>query len=307
MMKKLLNGFIIVSIILLISCEKNIINPPIVTQESLSVFWENTEISMDIGEILELRWDSNRPIKPKVNSGGSAVVITGMTENSVQVMAIESGKDIVSLYIDGKEIICVVTVNENTFYIDEPEEEQSLEEIPAKIIVPYTMKYLSIGQETQITVYLENGGYEDDQQFTFLREQGKNCILVEGISNVATVKAINEGIQYLLISHQRTVENRIIIFDVLPPAPPPPPIIDVSESPLIVRKGETKQLNIILLNGKKTDMEKFEFQIVENAYAIDVKQYGNLLNVTGIAPGVGNIRIRNPAALRDYYVMVIVD
>jgi hypothetical protein len=114
-------------------------------------------------------------------------------------------------------------------------------------------------------------------------------------------------VQYLLVSHPKAVENKIIIYDVLPPAPPSPPVIDVSESPLILRKGETKPLAITLLNGKKSDMEKFEFQVIENAYSIDVKQKGSILNVTGIAPGVGKIRIRNPAALRDYDVMVIVD
>jgi len=91
------------------------------------------------------------------------------------------------------------------------------------------------------------------------------------------------------------------------PSPPPPPDIDVSESPMIVRKDQTKPLQMILLNGDAADREKFQFQVVENAYAIEVRQQGSVLNVTGIAPGAGKIRITNPAALRDYDVMVIVD
>jgi len=47
--------------------------------------------------------------------------------------------------------------------------------------------------------------------------------------------------------------------------------------------------------------------VVENAYAIEVKQSGDTLHITGIAPGAGKIRIQHPAALRDYDVMVIVD
>jgi hypothetical protein len=306
-MKKVSIGLLFVSIFLLIACERNIENPPNVEHESLSVFWKNASISMNLGEIHELRWDSSRPIQPTVHSGGSAVVITGMTENSVQIMAIESGMDVVSLIIEGKEIICVVMVNEDIFIMDEPEDVPLLDDFPVKIIVPYTKKFLSIGQETAITVYLENGGYKDELNFTFSKEQGKNCIAIEEVSNIVIIKAIGEGVQYLLISHPKAVENKIIIYDVLPPALPSPSVIDVSESPLIIRKGETKPLTILLLNGKKPDMEKFEFKVIENAYSIDVKQNGSILNVTGIAPGVGKIRIRNPAALRDYDVMVIVD
>jgi hypothetical protein len=307
MMRKVSIGLLFVSVLLFISCERNIENPPIVEQESLSVFWENASVRMNIGDIKELRWDSSRPIQPRVHSGGSTVVITGMTENGVQIMAIENGMDVVSLFIEGKEIVCIVMVNEDTFVIDEPEDATLLDSFPVKIIVPYTKKFLSIGQETAITVNLENGGYEDELNFTFSREQGKNCIVVEEVSNVAIIKAIGEGVQYLLISHPKAVENKIVIYDVLPPALPSPPVIDVSESPLIIRKGETKPLTLVLLNGKKPDMEKFEFQVIENAYSLDVKQKGSILNVTGIAPGVGKIRIRNPATLRDYDVMVIVD
>jgi hypothetical protein len=306
-MNKVPNGLLVVSIILLVSCKGKVPYPAITAPESLSVFWERATASMNIGEIHELKWDSSRPIQPNVHSGGSAVVITGMTENSVQVMAIESGMDVVSLFIDGREIVCVVTVREQPFYIDEVEDFEQMDNFSRKIIIPYTKKFLSIGQETQITVYLENGGYDDNMYFTFSREHGKSIIAVEGESNVATVRALGEGVQYLLVSHPKATEDKVIVYDVLPPAPPPPPVIDVSESPMIIRKSETKPLNMTLLNGKKSDMEKFQFQVIENDYTIDVKQHGSVLNVTGIAPGVGKIRILNSAALRDYDVMVIVD
>ena len=76
---------------------------------------------------------------------------------------------------------------------------------------------------------------------------------------------------------------------------------------MIIRKGETKPLRMILLNGNAADREKFQFQVVENAYTVEVTQNGSVLHITGIAPGAGKIRIQNPAALRDYDVMVIVD
>jgi hypothetical protein len=305
-MKKVHYGVLAVVILIFISCVKNVLPSTNFESEPLSIFWEKTIISMNIGEIKELKWESNQIIRPRVSSTGSSVVITGMTDKGVHLMAIESGIDVVSLFIDDKEIICMVTVLEDDYHIEEQDEE-SLDDISVKIIIPYTKKFLSIGQETRITVFLENGEHEDDLNFTFLREYGKNCIAIEGISNIATVKAIGEGIQYLVVSHPKSSESKIIVYDVLPPAPPPPPVIDVSESPIIVRKGETKNLNVMLLNGKKEDMEKFQFQVVENAYAIEVTQIRNTLNVTGIAPGVGKIKIRNPAALRDYDVMVIVD
>jgi len=182
---------------------------------------------------------------------------------------------------------------------------------PRRILAPYTKEYLSPGQETRIAVLLENGDYGDDQYFEFIREPGKNSITVESAHNVAVIKALREGVQYLQINHPKAQESCFIVYDVMPPSPPPPPEIDVSESPLILRKDETKPLQLILHNGvvktAAADREKFQFQVIENAYAIEVRQYGDILQITGIAPGAGKIRIQHPAALRDYDVMVIVD
>jgi hypothetical protein len=180
--------------------------------------------------------------------------------------------------------------------------------IPHRIIIPYAKEYLSPGQETRITVLLENADYGDEMLFEFTKEPEKNRIEVEGIYNVAVIKAIGEGEQYLRISHPKAPESRFIVYDVLPPFPPPPPDIDVSESPLILRKDETKPLQLILRNAAASaGKEKFQYQVVENAYAIEVRQRGDTLHITGIAPGAGKIRIQHPAALRDYDVMVIVD
>ena len=192
---------------------------------------------------------------------------------------------------------------------DEETGEEAAEEniIIRRIIIPYAKEYLSPGQETKIMVQLENADYGDETQFMITKEPGKNCIEVETFYNVAIIKAVREGEQYIRISHPKALQSRVIVYDVLPPSPPPPPDIDVSESPMIVRKDETKPLRMILLNGSAADREKFQFQVVENAYAIEVRQQGSVLNVTGVAPGAGKIRITNPAALRDYDVMVIVD
>jgi hypothetical protein len=192
---------------------------------------------------------------------------------------------------------------------DEEANAETTEEdsILRRIIIPYAKEYLSPGQETRIMVYLENADYGDEMQFTIAQEPGKKCIEVEALYNAAIIRAVREGEQYIRISHPKAPESRVIVYDVLPSSPPPPPEIDVSESPMIVRKGQTKPLRLILLNGKAADREKFQFQVVENAYAIEVRQQENVLNVTGIAPGAGKIRITNPAALRDYDVMVIVD
>jgi len=176
---------------------------------------------------------------------------------------------------------------------------------PRRILVPYNKEYLSPGQETVITVLLENGDYLDDMFFEFAPEAGKNSISVESVNNVAVIKAVREGVQYLCVSHPKAQESVFIVYDVLPPAPPPPPEIDVSESPLIIRKGETRPLQLTLRNGKSNG--KFTFQVVENAYALEARQQGDTLHITGIAPGAGKIRIQHPAALRDYDVMVIVD
>jgi hypothetical protein len=184
---------------------------------------------------------------------------------------------------------------------------------PGIIAVPYTKRYLNVGQETKITVRLENGGAGNEAQFRFSAEpafpaeSGKNSISVDGSYNTAIVKALREGVQHIRVSHPLAKEPRIITFDVLPPAPPPPPAIELSESPLLVSKGETKPLTMTVMNGKAADNQKFSFKVAENGYAVEAKQHGNILNITGVAPGAALIRISNSAVSRDYELMVVVD
>jgi len=178
---------------------------------------------------------------------------------------------------------------------------------PRAIIVPYTKRYLNIGQETKITVYLENGGAGNENQFRFSTEPGKTSVSVDGVYNTAVVKALREGVQYIRVSHPQARDSRIITFDVLPSGPPAPPSIETSESPLLVAKGETKPLTMTVMNGKAGDNQKFSFQIAENGYAVEAKQHGNILDITGIAPGAALIRISNSAVSRDYELMVVVD
>jgi hypothetical protein len=227
------------------------------------------------------------------------------------VLLISCGKKIISppLAPPSKLALQASSTPETAYAVTEDEAEEATEEdaILRRIIIPYAKEYLLPGQETRVTVYLENADYGDETLFAFTKEPEKNCIEIEARYNAAIIKAIREGEQYIQISHPKAPESRVIVYDVLPPSPPPPPEIDVSESPMILRKDETKPLRLILLNGNAADKEKFQFQVVENAYAIEVRQQGNVLNITGIAPGAGKIRITNPAALRDYDVMVIVD
>jgi hypothetical protein len=121
------------------------------------------------------------------------------------------------------------------------------------------------------------------------------------------VKALREGVQYIRVSHPLARDSKIITFDVLPSGPPPSPAIELSESPLLVAKGETKPLTMTVINGKTTDNQKFSFRVAENGYAVEAKQQGNVLNITGIAPGAALIRISNSAVSRDYELMVVVD
>jgi hypothetical protein len=156
-------------------------------------------------------------------------------------------------------------------------------------------------------VYLESSDAGNERQFRFTTEPGKNSIVADWKYNTAVVKALCEGTQYIRVSHPLTRDSRIITFDVLPSGPPPPPAIELSESPLLVAKGETKPLTMTIMNGKSADNQKFSFQVAENGYAVEAKQQGNILNITGIAPGAALIRISNSAVSRDYELMVVVD
>jgi len=357
-----------------------------VPEEPLTMEWSRETLVMNVGETRDIELTLNKPLQPIVYCEGSAVAVTALHNNGVQIKAIADGVDVLTAKLGALQSVCVITVNKEAFSFILPGEDghdMTLEEIeigvgelmsvdilaepvsllrqysidcriqdetiagiidydtnyvtvegrkngntkliaqwrgkqieanlkvtdnkPRAIIVPYTKQYLNTGQETKITVYLENGDAGNETQFRFTAEYGKNSLSVEGMYNTAVVKALCEGVQYIRVSHPLARDSRIITFDVLPPAPPAPPSIETSESPLLVAKGETKPLTMTVINGKTTDNQKFSFQIAENSYAVEAKQQGNILNITGIAPGAALIRISNSAVSRDYELMVVVD
>jgi hypothetical protein len=331
---------------------------------------------MNAGETRDIGLSLNKPLQPVVYCEGSAVAVTAVSGNIVQIKAIASGVDVLTAKLGSLQSVCVITVNDESFSFAVEDIEVRVGELvsvdilaepvsllrqtgincrihdesiagiidydnhyvtiqgkkegqttlsaqwrgrqieavirvtdnePRAIILPYTKRYLNIGQETKVTVYLENGNPEDETRFRFTSEAGKNSVSVNGINNTAVVKALREGMQYIRISHPSAKDSRIIIFDVLPSAPPPPPSIELSESPLLLAKGETKPLTMTVMNGKASDNQKFSFKVTENGYAVEAKQQGNVLNITGIAPGAALIRINNSAVSRDYELMVVVD
>jgi len=356
------------------------------TEDPLTMEWSRATLVMTVGETRDIELSLNKPLQPVVYCEGSAVAVTALHGNIVQIRAIAGGVDVLTAKLGGLQSVCVITVNNEAFsffQLGEDGHDTALEEIgmevgeirsvnvmaepvsllrqtsinyriqdetiadiidfdsnyvtiqgrkkghttliaqwrgkqieaalevtdnePRAIIVPYSKRYLNIGQETKITVRLENGDAGDERQFRFTTEPGKNSIVVDWKYNTAIVRALCEGAQYIRVSHPLTRDSRIITFDVLPSGPPPPPAIELSESPLLVAKGETKPLTMTIMNGKSADNQKFSFQVAENGYAVEAKQQGNILNITGIAPGAALIRISNSAASRDYELMVVVD
>jgi hypothetical protein len=256
------------------------------------------EIEIGVGELLSVDISAEPvsllrqySIDCQIKDETIAVIIDS-GDNYVTIEGKENGNTTLIAQWRGKQIEANLKVTDNE---------------PGVITVPYTKRYLNIGQETKITVYLENGGAGNETQFRFSTEFGKNNISVDGIYNTAVVKALREGAQYIKVSHPLARDSRIITFDVLPSAPPPPPSIETSESPLLVAKGETKPLIMTVMNGKTGDNQKFSFQIAENGYAVEAKQHGKILDITGISPGAALIRISNSAVSRDYELMVVVD
>jgi len=305
---------------------------PEVREETPTLKWSLETLVMNAGETRDIEWISNKPLQPLVYCEGPAVAVTALQGNRVRLRAIEGGTGALIAKTGALKSVCVITVNNNEAFSFFPpgrdgndaaiegieigvgevksidvSTEPATDNEPGVITVPYTKRYLNIGQETKISVGLENGDGRNETRFLFIPETGKNNISVEGANNTAVVKALREGAQYVRISHPSARESKIITFDVLPSAPPPPPVIELSECPLLVAKGETKPLTMTVLNGKSTDNQKFSFQITENGYAVEAKQRGNILDITGIAPGAALIRISNGAVGRDYELMVLVD
>jgi len=176
-----------------------------------------------------------------------------------------------------------------------------------KILVPYRKQYVYVGQEAVVKVQMENGTEEEDGAFRFEREPGKNFISLKSYRNTVTVTGVAVGVQYMRVRNPGAAESVTIVFDVIPSEPPSPPSIDVSESPMMLRKDETRTLRMFIANPEKGEQGTFSYRIVENEYAVEIVQRGSNLVVKGIAPGAAKVRIENSIIYRDYDVMIIVD
>lgn len=110
------------------------------------------------------------------------------------------------------------------------------------------------------------------------------------------------------VSHPFAENTVLIYFEVIAPIVKAEPVsIEVSESPLILRKDEVKKLEMILLNGTRAQRDQFQWKVTENNYAVDVAREGDFLVIKGLKPGATKLRIINPAAARDYELMLLVD
>jgi hypothetical protein len=345
-------------------------------EAELEVYWDDSALRMNIGEVKELRWQSSRDIEPVIYCEGAAVAIIGTVKGGVRVRALEGGVDVITLEAGGRQTVCVVTVREELFMFAENEralqvkttavfelmiqpvellaanhityyiadekvagivtaDNFSVEVIglskgitvlvaewrgrrtevivevedgpPRRIVAPYEKQYLHTGQETSVTVALENSEPGDEAYFIFQKEDQKNYIAISPQGDSAVITAVGEGEQYVRVSHPKAVQSKVIWFDVIPAQPPEPPRIEVSESPLLLRKDEVKDLYLWVLNGAAGDQRKFTWKVIENAYAIEVRQKADVLQVTGVKPGAAKIRIENVAVYREYNVMVVVE
>jgi hypothetical protein len=178
------------------------------------------------------------------------------------------------------------------------------EGVKKEILLSREREYIFVGQETQIKVGLKDYQNGDEEYFKFEKETGKNKIQISSNKNILTIKGIEEGEQFVKISHSMSGKSKNVIIDVLPSGPPPLPYIDVSESPMILRKDESRILKLYMVNGESG---KFSYRIIENQYAVEVEQKGNDLLVKGIAPGAAKIRLSNSNVLKEYDVMIIIE
>jgi len=169
-------------------------------------------------------------------------------------------------------------------------------------------EYIFVDQETDITAFLEDMSREEVGMFKFNLEKGKQNIEISKIQgNIVTIKGKKIGEQNLRVSHGRAKEAKVVTFDVIPSGPPPSPRIDISESPVILQNDQVKNIKMIVTHGKDSDSNHFNYQIIENDYAITVQKKGDMLIIKGIKPGAAKIRITNTAINDEYDLMVIVD
>ena len=377
--KKKMKPVIIIIIMLLAVVVLSVIIAKSITnifdKEELVVMWEEPSVEMDVGEVREINWISSKVIKPKITGTGRCVAIVSTNEQGISVRALESGTELITMEIEGQELILVITVNEETFTFlagysevrileekvfnirKEPESAFFGEDVrygiadwsvaqivdfdnggvrvlglqegvtvleaywrnkrtsmelwitdraERNIIVPYGSRFMNVGQETVLEVFMDDMIRGDEYEFVFEPESGKEMLRVTQEDNKLTVRAVRQGEQYIQITHPRADNMAVVFFEILPAPVPPAPAIDVSHSPLIMKVDTTERLGVYLLNSG-ADSSLFTFEIVEGEYAVEAVKSGSGLTVKGIMPGVAKIRLRHPGIREDYDAMVIVD
>ena len=176
-----------------------------------------------------------------------------------------------------------------------------------KIILPFKKQYINVGQELTVTAKLDFEEEGDRLQFKFTKEKGKEVIAITSKGNEVVIRGLADGEQYVQVNHPKAGRAENIIIDVLPLQPPPAPYIDVSESPVLLRKDQTKQIKMEVVYGSARDNNNFSYRIIENEYAIAVSQKGNILTITGIKPGAAKMVISNSGMRQEYQLMAVVD
>jgi hypothetical protein len=182
-----------------------------------------------------------------------------------------------------------------------------IDEAYRNIIVPKGKQYIFVGQETTAGAGLEDIERGDEYNFKFDLEPGKGKLSITWEKNILKVKALGEGEQYVRVRHPKARGFGYIYYDVLPQPEKQAPRIETSESPMILRKGERRNLELYLLHWEGGAQGSFTYRVIENDYAVKTRQEGSGISVYGEAPGAAKLRIKNSLLQAEYDVMVIVE
>ena len=84
-------------------------------EEALTLEWSRGSLVMNVGEIRDIEWTTNKTVQPLVYCEGSAVAVIALHGNGVRIRAIAGGVDALTAKLGALQSVCVITVNNEAF------------------------------------------------------------------------------------------------------------------------------------------------------------------------------------------------
>lgn len=241
--------------------------------DDLVIFWETAEITMNVGEYVYLKWESNREIVPFIFTGDSAVNISTVREGEVVLKAFASGYDTVTLQAENQSIVCVIKVNEDLFRFD----------VDDAVLGVGAAEIFYIKAEPKELLKISGINYSvENREVVKIKEKGDDYIELLGLK---------KGLTYVNAEWRgKSTGFMVEVVDDLYRS------IIVPQGKQYLFVGQETQVKVYLDESEKGDEYGFKYTEERNKGIVGVSGENNVLKVKALRVGEQYVRVTHPKA-----------